>query len=437
MNKKYLQLLREFIALKSVSNDSAFKKDINKTVEWLTNKFKENKFSVQVIKGYDNPIVIAEYRFDNKLPTVLVYGHYDVQPASKEDGWTNEPFEVTEDKKRYYGRGIVDNKGQILIHIATVFELIKKDKLNYNVKFILEGDEETGSENILKFFDDHTDKLKTDYVLISDGELSDKHACLDSSFRGIVNFSLRIKTSDKDNHSGLYGGSMPNAANELAKLLDKMHDEKGNLTIKGINENVKLSKSTIKNNKNLPYSAKEFSNITGAKLRFSESKLDFYSQTGFYTSAEVTSISGGYLGSGFKNAIPGIAVAKINFRMAPDLSVKETIKLFNIFVKKNLPSYVAYELKAEQFSDGFFVDSQNDFATKAKEILKKVYKAEVFDRPCGAIIPIVGNFIKYLKVPVISVGLANEDCNMHGANENFEKDKLQKALEFSRIFFSR
>lgn len=142
------------------------------------------------------------------------------------------------------------------------------------------------------------------------------------------------------------------------------------------------------------------------------------------------------MGEGYRNAVPQKAIAKINFRLAPDLSVKEFTKIFKAYLKNVMPKYLNYEINFDQFSNGFMVDTKSRFALEAKEILKSSYKTEVYDRPCGAIIPIVGLFIKYLKVPLVSIGLANEDCNMHGANENFKKETLEKGLKFSEIFFS-
>ena len=216
-----------------------------------------------------------------------------------------------------------------------------------------------------------------------------------------------------------------------------MHDSKGRLTIPGINNSKKFTRDILENNEKIPFSQKEFGKITGAKRRHGNSQVDFYTQTGFLTSAETTTLNGGYMGEGYRNAIPGSAVAKINFRLAPGLKAQEAIKVFAKFVKENLPDYVAYDITADQHADGFFVNPNSEPANRAKKLLARTYKTEVYDRPCGAIIPIVGLFMKYLKVPVVSVGLANEDCNMHGANENFRKDVLKKGLEFSRQFFSK
>lgn len=434
IQNKYLLLLKEFISFKSISTDPKFQPEIAKTVDWLKSKFKENGFKVEIIKGYGNPLILASLTVNPKLETILIYGHYDVQPAAKEDGWKNEPFAVNEDKERYYGRGAIDNKGQVLVHIATVFDLVEKRGIKYNIKFIIEGDEETGSENIEKFIKNYRKKLKADFILISDGELTGEHACLDSSFRGIVNFTLKIKTSDKDNHSGLYGGAIPNAANELIKILSKMHDNNGNLTIEGINKIKKFNQKVLENNKGIPYVSSEFRKVTGVKKRFNEKNIDFYTQTACLTSAEITTLNSGYLGEGYKNAIPGSAFAKINFRIAPPTTVKEVKKIFNNFIKENVPDYVSYNLYPDQSSEGFVIDTKNKITMKAKEILTKAYGKKVYDRPCGAIIPIGWFFIKYLKSPVISIGLANEDCNMHAANENFKKTALDKALKFSKSF---
>lgn len=432
----YRKLLDEFISFKSISTDPHYTKDITKTVEWLNMQFTKRGFKVTTIKGYGNPLVLAEVNVNPQAQTVLVYGHYDVQPADKNDGWKGDPFTVVEDKDKLYARGIIDNKGQILTHISSIFDLLSENKLKFNVKFLIEGDEETGSKNIRNFFEDHYKKLSADFILISDGETTGIHPCLDSSFRGAINMVITVKTSSKDNHSGLYGGSIPNAATELVNLLSKLHNENGELIIPGVNAKKKFQPEILKNNKNIPYQTKDFIEIAGVKKRFNDGKIDFYTQTGFLTSAEITTLSAGYMGDGFRNAIPGEAIAKVNFRLAPDVSVKEFIPKLEKYIKSIKPNYLDVSLDPKTFNDGFFVDTQNEVAKNAKDLLANIYKTEVYDRPCGAIIPIVGLFIKYLSVPLVSIGLANEDCNMHGANENFRKSFLEKGLAFSKKFFS-
>jgi len=437
MYEEYLKLLKEFVSFKSISTDIQFKDEINNCVEWLKKTFKNNQFeSIEAVVGYGNPIIIASYIKDPSLPTCLIYGHYDVQPANIKEGWNYDPFKLSVDNERIYARGVVDNKGQVMIHMASVFNLIRSGAIKYNIKFIIEGDEESGSEKIENFFKDHSSKLISDLILVSDGELTSGYPTLDTSFRGIINFTLKVITSTKDNHSGLYGGSIPNAANELVKILSKFHDDNGNLTIPGIDNGKSFSEEILLNNKSIPYSKEEFKKITGAKIRFNDEQIDLYTQVGNLTSAEITSLNSGYLEDGYRNAIPREAYAKINFRLAPELTYEKVDTLLRKYLDEITPKYLDYKLKTEQFSNGIIIDSKNKFTEKAIKILKEVYLKPTYFKACGAIIPIAGLFNQYLKVPIVMIGLGNEDCNMHGANENFEINTLQNGLNFSYRFLS-
>lgn len=428
----YLTLLKQIISFKSISTDEKYKPDIAACADWLINLFKENGFETKLITGYSNPIVFSSLVVNPDFKTVLIYGHYDVQPAELEDGWTNDPFSVAEKDGKVVARGIVDNKGQFLIHLASVLELQKQGKLKYNVKFILEGDEESGSEMLPKFIEDNKELLKTDFALFSDGELTMGHPTIDVGFRGIFNCTLSLKTSEKDNHSGLYGGSIPNAALELSRILSSMYDANGVLNIEDVHNNPENVDAVIaENNKKLPFDRENFLMNTGAFIRRMEDKIDFYSQTGFLTSAEITTLKSGYHGVGYRNAIPGLAEAKINFRISPSLSTKDVIEAFQKFIDSKKSDRFNINLTVDQESEPIALPTDNEYVQFAKKIATEVYGKEGLFRYCGAIVPVAGIFKDVLGVPVISIGLGNEDCNMHGVNENFDIELIEKGLRFS------
>jgi len=435
MLEKYKEFMQKFISYKSISTDSEYKNACKDTTLFLKSEFEQKGFKVEVIEGFGNPIFTSEYIYNAELKTVLIYGHYDVQPADISEGWAKDPFSIFEKDGRLIARGIVDNKGQIGVHIVTVFNLIEEGKLKYNVKFIIEGDEETGSEHLPEFFNQHAHKLKADFVLISDGELMAGHPLIDIGYRGIFNSTLKIKTSEKDNHSGLYGGSIPNAVNELTQLLSKMHNANGRLEIPGINNNYLIDPTILANNKQIPFDAKNTQENTGAKKILGDD-VDFYTLTGYLTSAEVTGIQGGYIAEGYKNAIPGSAFAKINFRLAGNMSVDSASKAFIKFIEDNKPEYIDYEFIIDQANEPIVLDYKNEYIQNTTIIQKEVYGVDTLLLYCGAIIPIAGYFQAYLKVPVISAGMGNEDCNMHGVNENFKIEDLNKGLEFSKKLLS-
>lgn len=435
---QYLQLLKDFIALKSVSTDSNFKTEIDKTAQWLQNLLSTNGFKVEIIEGYDNPLVFAEYISDPKNETCLIYGHYDVQPASLEDGWNSDPFELTEKDGRLVARGSVDNKGQILIHIASIIDLIKEGALNYNIKFLIEGNEETGSPNLRKFVEEKADKLKADFIMISDGELTMGHPTIELGFRGVFNSTVSVKTSTKDVHSGLYGGTMPSATFELIKILGKIKDEKGNILIPNYYYNVpEILEEEKATNASIPFNVEEFKNLTGSKKLLTEEGLNFYDQVGFRPSVEITGIKGGYIGEGYKNIVPGYAEAKVSFRITADQDPHECAQMFEKYIQSLAPNYLEVNVKSDQFSKGVKLDVTSKYADKAKDLLAEVFETNCLLKYCGATLPIVTDFSEVLKTPQVLVPLGNEDCNMHGADENFSIDILKRGLAFSNKFFGK
>jgi acetylornithine deacetylase/succinyl-diaminopimelate desuccinylase-like protein len=435
--ENYKSLLKEFVSFKSISTDENYKSDVAAVAKWLYDLMSRFGLDVKLVSGYGNDIVLGKYVVSPDANTVLIYGHYDVQPASKEEGWKKDPFELYEDDNKLYARGVVDNKGQILIHLFTVIELIQKSQLRYNVVFMIEGNEETGSPLLDKFVQDYVNELKCDFVFFSDGELTMSHPVIETGFRGIVNVILKITTSQKDNHSGLYGGTIPNAAHVLSRLIADMHDDNGVLMLPGLDNTVEgIDKRLVKDSESIPFDEDTFLRNTGAKVRFNN-KMNFYLQNGYLTSAEVTTLSAGYLGEGFRNAIPGTAIAKINFRISPKHSSQEVLNAFENYLQSHMPSYADYSLEFSEACEPILIDVNNAYASELKSIAHQVYGKDCYFKLCGAIVPVAGTFQSILKVPVISLGLGNEDCNMHGVNENYDIELIKKGLYLSNKFLSR
>lgn len=435
----YKKLLSEFIKFKSISTDPSFKPDIVKTAHWLKNIFEKNGFSVHIVEGYGNPLVVAHYTVHQLLKTALIYGHYDVQPAEKSDGWKSDPFTLVESKGRIFARGAVDNKGQVMVHMATVFDLIKNKKLDYNITFLIEGDEESGTGDIAKFIKENKQLIASDFVLISDGEISDCYPTLEAGFRGVLNATIKVTTSDRELHSGLYGGAVPNAAHELAIVLDKMFDEKTyTVSIPGFYDNVpEMTRAQLLHSKNLPFSLEDTKKVTGIKSMLLEKGHNFHSQVGFRPTLQVTGLSSGYTGVGFRNSVPNEAIAKLNFRLVPEQDPKDITKLVSNYIKSISPKHAKIEFLAGESSKGVRLNSENDYSGNVKKIMEKVYKKKVLMKHCGATLPIVTEIDRILNIPQILMPVANEDCRMHAVDENFKIDQLKKAMNLSYEFFSK
>ncbi len=439
---RYVKLLKEFVALRSISTNPEFAGDIEKTAQYLNNLLVENGFGVELITGFDNPIVLAHFNHsDGKdRQRVLIYGHYDVQPAAKEEGWSSDPFTLTEKDGRLVARGAVDNKGQIMIYMATVIELIKQNKLAYDVSFLIEGNEETGSDHFEEFIRTHKDRLNADFLLVSDGEITAGHPVIEVGFRGVINVALTITTSTKDNHSGLYGGIIPNAPEELARFLNALfiiENGEKKVALDGFYDNLKApTTEDLEANSLIPFNESDFNETTGSKAHFAREGWNIHTQLGFLPSLEITGIQSGYTGIGFRNSVPGSATVKMNARIVHGQSIQSVSDAIKKFVREHLPSYCSYTLTVGDGNPAVHIPTQGLLFDKAIATLEKVYGTTVLKKYCGATIPIAALFEELLKIPQLYIPLANEDCNMHGADENFTIELAKKGLMFAEHFLA-
>ncbi len=437
INSQYRPLLSEFVAFKTISTNSAYRNDIEKAVSWLERTYTQHAFDVRVVSGYGNPVVVARFITNPEFETCLIYGHYDVQPAQK-DGWYGDPFTVVEKDGRLFARGVIDNKGQVLVHMATIFALIKEKRLRYNVVFMIEGDEETGSPHLERFIKENADVLQADFALISDGEQTNDLPTIELGFRGGFNATVTIKTSDKDLHSGLFGGAIPNAGYVMSTLLSKLHDENNRVLIPGFYDTVDPVSETIQDaNKKIPFDFETFKTISGTRALLTHDAYDFHTQIGFMPNVDITGVSVGYTGEGYRNAIPGNAMAKINFRLTATQDPETLAKKFVEFVHTSMPSYADVQIDVSFPYRGIAISTDNPYVRRAEESFRIACHADPLRKYCGGGLPIVTHYNDHLGIPQVLAPLANEDCNMHGVNENFSLVSLEKALAFSEHFFSR
>lgn len=439
---EYKKLLKEYISLKSVSTDPEMKGGIDATAAWLVNFFKINGFeSYTLDKQGLNPVVFASIEIDPKFETVLIYGHYDVQPASKEDGWDFEPFDLVEKNGKLIGRGVVDNKGQNLIHIFSVINLLNEGNLKYNVKFFIEGDEETGGVELIgEILEEKKELLKSDYFMVSDGEMVAGKPCIESSFRGGFNLTLKYETAKNNVHSGLYGGAVPNAAFELSTFVSKLYSTNNMVTVPDFYNGVdEISTESLESNSILANIGQQeaLDNAGFKALKTEENKYDFFTQTGLRPTLQVTGFKSGYIGNGYSNIVPAQAEVRINFRLVASQKPEDIIEIFKKFVAQNTPDYVTYTIEVGGVHNPIKLDTKSAIFEYAKKLLKEVYNDEVFDYNVGGAIPFIAKIKELFNIDTLSVGLCNEDCNMHGANENFKIDLIEKGLNFSRRFFSK
>ena len=428
---EFKKLLTQFVAFKSISTDPTFKPEIVKTVNWLKQLFTKYGFMVEAFTSPScHPVVLATLTTHNSLPTVLIYGHYDVQPADPA-GWLSDPFVLTSRDDRLWGRGVLDNKGQILIHIFTVLELIKKRKLAYNVKFLIEGNEETSNPDLPSIMRKHKSELKSDYVLVSDGETVNNFPVIESSLRGGFNLTLKYTTAKNNLHSGIAGGAVPNAALELSRFLSTL--PKFTRLYQDVDPITSAQKA---NNRQLLKISANPLEIFGIKKLLMEPGLDVYTQTGLRPTLQVTGLKSGYIDTGYANIVPATAEARINFRMVASQNPADILAAFKKYVADHTPAYVTFEIFSSGMHNPVKLDVSQPIFTTVSRLLSRVYGQTPLLKYVGGAIPFISDVKDIFGVDTLSIPLGNEDCNMHGANENFRIDLIEKGLRFSQLFFS-
>ena len=435
----YHQLLSEFVSFKSISTDPAYKGEIQKTVDWLQKQFSRNGFTVQILQGKTtNPVVVAKFTADPSFKTVLVYGHYDVQPAEREDGWSTEPYELTEKDGRYIARGVVDNKGQILIHMVTVFELIKSKQLKYNVTFLIEGNEETSNPDLPLLLKEHHGLFTADHVLISDGELVDGMPAIEASLRGGFNLTLKYTTAKNNVHSGIYGGAIPNAAYELSRFLGTLMDDDNIVQVERFyDENDEITQEHLEYTNRIEHTSAKLLENAGIKTLKTEPGHTFYSQTGLRPTLQITGIKAGYIGEGYANIVPATAEVKINFRIVASQIPQKVAEHFIAYVEKHTPEYVGVKIKTDGMHNPVKVNIDSAFSKQVQSYLKKAYKTDPVIKYVGGAIPFVSDMKELFGIEATLIPLSNDDCNMHGADENFSIELIKKGLSFSHLFFTQ
>ena len=428
----YLSKLAELISFRSISTDPQFESECKKAAQWLVALFKEHGLSAKLLPAKEaNPLVFAATKRDSKKKTVLVYGHYDVQPADQA-GWKSDPFTLTPKGGRLFGRGTMDNKGQVFVHIASILELLKEGKLGYNVIFLIEGDEESGNQYLAETLKKYRDLLKADVVFVSDGELSQGAPAFERSFRAAANMTLEVRTAPNDLHSGIYGGAIPNALGVLTDMLATLvHPKTRDIQVEGMYESI------IPVTEEVSHDSAHVLKTAGVRALLLREGYTFDLQVGTLPSIEITGISGGYTGAGYQNIIPAIATARLNVRIAPGQKTKDILSLVQAHIQKISPEYArARIINVEAHGNPIVMKDGGAFLGRAVAVARNVYTQEPKMLRQGASIPIIGLFQDVLKLPVVSMGLSNEDSNIHGANENFTLAAIKKGYEFSKKYFA-
>ncbi|MCP5064906.1 MAG: dipeptidase [Ignavibacteriae bacterium] len=438
-NKNYIEELKDYLRIESISTAKEHKSDMQTCAKYVSGKLKDAGMkNIKIIKTKGHPLVYGEWMKAPGKPTVLIYGHYDVQPVDPLELWKTKPFEPVIKDGKIWARGANDNKGQNFVHIKSVEAYMKtKGELPVNVKFLIEGEEEIGSPNLEIFLKENKKLLKCDAVLISDTSLyAEGIPTINYGLRGLAYLEVELTGPNVDLHSGSFGGSVANPINELAKLISKLQDKNGKITVPDFYKDV------------LPFTKKENDNI--ASLKFSDKKYakeldvkELQGEKGFNTlqrlwgrpTLDCNGIYGGFTGEGAKTVLPSKATAKISMRLVPNQNPDKVAKQFAKYVKSLVPKSIKVKVTDMHGGSPVVIPLDAPAIIAASKATSKAFgKKTVYTREGGSI-PIVVDFVKQLKAPAILMGLGLDSDNIHSPNEHFSLKSFKLGVLSSAYFF--
>lgn len=385
----------------------------------------------QVFQTKGNPVVFAEKIIGPDKPTVLVYGHYDVQPAEPIELWKSDPFEPQVRDRAIYARGADDDKGQSFQHAKALEYLISRNELKCNVKFVIEGEEEIGSPSLADWVNENKEMLSCDLILVSDTTMiSEEIPSINCGMRGLAYVQVKVTGPDKDLHSGHYGGAVANPLNTLCKMIGALTDEKGRITIPGFYDDVlELSAEDREMLGRAPFDADAYMKSLGIDDLTGEEGYTTPERTGIRPSLDVCGIWGGYTGKGAKTVIPSYAQAKVSMRLVPNQDYRKITKLFVDYIHASAPAGVKVETTVEHGGQGFLTPISSKMYNAASMALKDVFGKEPVPSRGGGSIPVLADMEEILGVHPLLMGFGYERDTIHSPNESYMIDQFKKGIE--------
>ena len=428
------QDLFELLRIPSVSADPAFHDQVLEAGRWVAQQLAAMGLATETIETPGSPLIYAESPAVPGAPTVLVYGHYDVQPPDPLDEWTTPAFEPTVRDGNVYARGATDDKGQMLTHLMSVRAwLASRGDLPVQVKFLIEGEEEVGSENLEDFLAKNRDKLACDCVVISDtSQYGPGQPAITYGLRGIVCYELRVTGPKQDLHSGSFGGAVVNPANALCRMMASLHDAQGRVCIPGFYDGIQdLADSEREQLANLPFDESQFGKQLGVAALDGEAGFTTNERRWTRPTLDINGITTGYQGAGPKTVIPARASVKFSCRLVPNQDPKKIDAAVRDYLQSQLPEGVTMELQEFHGAPGVVVPLESPYIRAAARAIEKGFgTAPVFIREGGSI-PIVTQFHEELGADVLLLGWGQNDDNMHSPNEKFSLDDFQRGIRSS------
>ncbi|HAP01749.1 MAG TPA: dipeptidase [Bacteroidetes bacterium] len=436
--QRYLDELFELLRIPSVSADPKFKSDVLKAAEYLKKKLADAGMdNTELLSTDGNPIVYGEKIIDASKPTVLVYGHYDVQPADPYELWDSPPFEPVIKNEKIYARGACDDKGQTYMHVKAIEAMIANNELPCNVKVIIEGEEEVGSANLNPFLKKYKDKLKADVVLISDTSMiANDCPSITVGLRGLSYMEVEVVSCNRDLHSGVYGGAVANPINVLAEMIASLKDENKHITIPGFYNDVReLSVDERKALNSSPFNLEEYKKELNLTEIEGEKGYTTLERTSIRPTVDCNGIWGGYQGEGAKTVLPAKAGAKISMRLVPNQSSEKISKMFEEHMKKIAPKSVTVKVTAHHGGEPVITPTDTVAYKAAAKAMEKTFGKTPIPGYEGGSIPIVASFESILGLKTILFGFGLDTDALHSPNENYGLFNFYKGIETIPYFY--
>ncbi len=430
--ERFLNELFDLLRIASVSADSTRNADTAKCAEAVKDALlKAGCEKAEVCATAGHPIVYAEKIIDPALPTILTYGHYDVQPPDPLDLWTSGPFEPVVTDGKIYARGACDDKGQMFMHVKALESMNATSNMACNVKFIIEGEEEVGSTNLGKFLEDNKEKLKADIVLVSDTSMiSMEHPSIETGLRGLAYMEVEVTGPNRDLHSGVYGGAVANPITVLSKMIASMHDENNHITIDGFYDDVQeLSDDERKALNSAPFDLTEYKQELGVREIWGETGYTTLERTGVRPTLELNGIWGGYTGEGAKTVLPSKAFAKISMRLVPNQDSHKIAEIFTAHFNKMAPDYVTVKVTEHHGGEPVVTPTDSVAYKAAEKALETTFGKKPIPTRGGGSIPIIALFEKILGLKTVLMGFGLDNDNIHSPNEKFDVANFYKGIE--------
>jgi len=436
--QRLLDELFDLLRFPSVSADPKYKADVLNTADYTAAKLREaGADNVEVCQTAGYPIVYGEKIIDSTKPTVLVYGHYDVQPPDPLELWKTPPFEPTVRDGKIYARGACDDKGQFYMHVKAFELMMQTNTLTCNIKFMIEGEEEVGSNNLGIFVKENKERLKADVVLISDTSMiSMETPSLETGLRGLSYLEVEVVGPNRDLHSGVYGGAVANPATILAKMIASLHDEDNRINVPGFyNDVVNLTDDERKALNSAPYNEEEYKKDLDIAEVWGEKGYSTMERTGTRPTLEVNGIWGGYIGEGAKTVLPSKANAKISMRLVPNQSSEKITALFTEHFTRIAPPYVKVKVTPHHGGEPVVTPTDSIAYKAAQKAISEAFGVDPIPTRGGGSIPIVALFEAELGIKTVLMGFGLDSDALHSPNEKYDIYNYYKGIETIPLFY--